>query len=250
MLKSSKHTACTNNYPVLTTRSSIADKPPNASCPLANDWIIGRIFRLLPTSLPFDALNEGVPLSYQVHIWYRKTRMAGLRPGEGRMMIDSVVWAQQINVTDTQTATSPYKMSCQRTASSSNKIIRKSCTEWHTGFCPSEQYQYAELVTPGNTATFKCSGMHAVLTITYNDADMSNDRNRFDAIHPHKYASLAYTIKYLYTDNANNLISDWSNQWLRFRPADFIRLSDIIYQRIHLVYKKPYPAVSEGRTQQ
>jgi len=27
--------------------------------------------------------------------------------GEGRMMIDSVVWAQYINVTDTQTATSP-----------------------------------------------------------------------------------------------------------------------------------------------
>jgi len=29
--------------------------------------------------------------------------MAGLQSGEGRMMIDSVVWAQYINVTDTQT---------------------------------------------------------------------------------------------------------------------------------------------------
>jgi len=27
--------------------------------------------------------------------------MAGLQSGEGRMMIDSVVWAQYINVTDT-----------------------------------------------------------------------------------------------------------------------------------------------------
>jgi len=53
------------------------------------------------------ALNEGYLLNYQVHIWYGKTRMAGLQSGEGRMMIDSVVWAQYINVTDTQTATSP-----------------------------------------------------------------------------------------------------------------------------------------------
>jgi len=30
-----------------------------------------------------------------------KTRMAGLQSGEGRMMIDSVVWAQYINVTYT-----------------------------------------------------------------------------------------------------------------------------------------------------
>jgi len=29
--------------------------------------------------------------------------MSGLQSGEGRMMIDSVVWAQHINVTDTQT---------------------------------------------------------------------------------------------------------------------------------------------------
>jgi len=42
-------------------------------------------------------------LSYRVHIGYGKTRMAGLQSDEGRMMIDSVVWAQHINVTDTQT---------------------------------------------------------------------------------------------------------------------------------------------------
>jgi len=53
---------------------------------------IGRIFR----HCPFDALNEGILSSYLVHIWYRKTRMAELQSGEGRMMIDPVVWAQYI----------------------------------------------------------------------------------------------------------------------------------------------------------
>jgi len=57
--------------------------------------------------LTFHAPSEGIPSSYRVHIWCKKTRMAGLQSGEGRMMIDSVVWAQYINVTDTQTATSP-----------------------------------------------------------------------------------------------------------------------------------------------
>jgi len=52
-------------------------------------------------SQTFDALNEGIPFSYRVHIWCGKTRMAGLHSREGRMMIDSVVWAQYINVTDT-----------------------------------------------------------------------------------------------------------------------------------------------------
>jgi len=44
------------------------------------------------------------PSSHRVHIWYGKTRMAGLQSAEGRMMIDSVAWAQYINTTDTQTA--------------------------------------------------------------------------------------------------------------------------------------------------
>jgi len=35
--------------------------------------------------------------------------MAGLQSGEGRMPIDSVIWAQNINVTDTQTATQPRR---------------------------------------------------------------------------------------------------------------------------------------------
>jgi len=36
--------------------------------------------------------------------------MAGLQSGEGRIVIDSVVWAQYINVTDTQSHTSPWQM--------------------------------------------------------------------------------------------------------------------------------------------
>jgi len=78
---------------------------------------IGQIFLLLPAPLRSDALNEGIPYSYRVHIWYRKTRMARLQSDEGCMMIDLVIWAQYINVTDTQTATSPYQMPCQCTTS-------------------------------------------------------------------------------------------------------------------------------------
>jgi len=50
----------------------------------------------------FDAVVQGDPL--EVDIWYGKTRMAGLQSGEDCMMINSVVQAQYINVTDTQRA--------------------------------------------------------------------------------------------------------------------------------------------------
>jgi len=89
-------------------------------CPLANDGNllarfcdhspdgssrqhIGRIFRVLPTPSHMTPSMTGIPSSYGVHIWCGKTRMAGRQSGEGRMMIDSVVWAQYINVTDRQT---------------------------------------------------------------------------------------------------------------------------------------------------
>jgi len=58
-------------------------------------------------AIPFDTLIEGIPSSCRVLIWYGKTRMARLQSGEGRVIIDSVVWAQHINVIDTQTAMSP-----------------------------------------------------------------------------------------------------------------------------------------------
>jgi len=87
------------------------------SCSLVNDCdlLAGFSDIYLPTSHSMPSMR-GIPSSYLVHIWWGKTRMAGLRSGEGRLMIDSVVWAQYINVTDTQTATSPQQMPRQRTA--------------------------------------------------------------------------------------------------------------------------------------
>jgi len=66
--------------------------------------LIGWIFQLLPIPLPIDALNP--PVSHLVHILCGKTGMAGLQSGKGCMVMVSVVSAQYINVTDTQTATS------------------------------------------------------------------------------------------------------------------------------------------------
>jgi len=37
--------------------------------------------------------------------------MAGLQSGDGRMMIDSVVWTQYFNMTDTQTDSKPRRHS-------------------------------------------------------------------------------------------------------------------------------------------
>jgi len=48
--------------------------------------------------------------------------MAGLQSGEGRMMIEPVVWAQYINVTDTQTATSSQQMRHKCTASGGENL--------------------------------------------------------------------------------------------------------------------------------
>jgi len=62
----------------------------------------------------FDALNEGIPSSYRVHIWYGKTRTAGVQSREGRIMIDSVVWVQDINVTDSQPSTQSRRDSNSR----------------------------------------------------------------------------------------------------------------------------------------
>jgi len=52
--------------------------------------------------LPLSQLTPSIPSSYRVHIWYGKTRTAGLQSGESRMMIDSVAWIQHISVTDMQ----------------------------------------------------------------------------------------------------------------------------------------------------
>jgi len=59
-------------------------------------------FPIINYLLPFDAFSEMNPLELSGIIWYGKTRMTGLQSGEGRMMIDSVIWAQYMNITDTQ----------------------------------------------------------------------------------------------------------------------------------------------------
>jgi len=62
------------------------------SCPLANDCnlMVGfsKFYQPLSSLMPS---MRGIPLSYRVHIWYRKTRTAGLQSGESCTMIDSVV---------------------------------------------------------------------------------------------------------------------------------------------------------------
>jgi len=82
---------------------AIADKLPDAAL-----WRITAINR--PVFLTFAYSSPiwrpqctGIPSSYLVQIGYEKTRMAGLRSGEGRSMIDSVICVQYINVTDTET---------------------------------------------------------------------------------------------------------------------------------------------------
>jgi len=66
---------------------------------------------------------RGIPSSYRVHIGYEKTKMAGLQFGEGRMMIDSVVWTQYINVqTHRQTDRQPRRHSNCR----SNALYREA----------------------------------------------------------------------------------------------------------------------------
>jgi len=58
------------------------------------------------TPLPFDTLNAWDSLELSLKFGM-KTQMAGLQSGEGRMMIDSVIWAQFISMTDTQTDRQP-----------------------------------------------------------------------------------------------------------------------------------------------
>jgi len=73
------------------------------SCPVVNDNDSLAGFSDVYPPLPFDAFNEGDLLELSGLFWCGKTRMAGLQSGKGLMMIDSVVWAQYINVTDRQT---------------------------------------------------------------------------------------------------------------------------------------------------
>jgi len=99
---------------------TIADIPPDVcarhvpccavkSCPLVTaiywpDFWTFTLSHLTPSVM-------GILSSYRVNIWCKKTRMVGLQSGKDHMMIDSVVWAQYIIVTDTQTDTHPRRRS-------------------------------------------------------------------------------------------------------------------------------------------
>jgi len=89
-----------------TKSSAIADKPSKTG------WA-GFCDVYLPLTRLTPSMN-GIPLSNQVHIRYRKTRMAGQQSCEGRMMIDSVVWAQYIN--DRQTDRHRHHSRCHANA--------------------------------------------------------------------------------------------------------------------------------------
>jgi len=103
-------------YTLLARNSVIADKPPDAklvrtdvpccaakSCPLVvNDGDLLAGFSNFTTLSHLTLSVRGISSSCRVRIWCGKTRMAGLLSDEGGTMIDSVVWAQYINVRDTQ----------------------------------------------------------------------------------------------------------------------------------------------------
>jgi len=112
---STRSSAVTSNCPVL--------GHDVMCCPLVNDCdLLAGFCDLQRAAYRLDFSDFYLPLShftpsmrkylyYQFHIWYEKTRMAGLQSGEGRMMIDSVVWAQYVNVTDRQTHRQPRRRS-------------------------------------------------------------------------------------------------------------------------------------------
>jgi len=76
------------------------------SCPLVNDCDLLAAFS--DFYLHLSHLRPSISSSYHL---VRETRTAGLQSGEGLMMMDSVVWAQYINVT----ATSPQQTPRRRT---------------------------------------------------------------------------------------------------------------------------------------
>jgi len=73
-----------------------------ASCRWQTTWRrIGRILRLIFAPPPWRPQWRGSCQAFGFIFDTGETRLAGLQSGEDRTMIDSVVWAQYINVTDT-----------------------------------------------------------------------------------------------------------------------------------------------------
>jgi len=64
--------------------------------------------------------------------------MAGLQPSEGRMMIDLVVWAQYINVRDTQTHIQPLRQLSRHSNSCPNALLQEAKMMQKVVFCRSK----------------------------------------------------------------------------------------------------------------
>jgi len=64
-----------NKLPIAFARQCCAVK----TCCLMNDCNVVARFSDLPTLSHLMSSMRGIPLSYRVHIWYEKTRVAGLQ---------------------------------------------------------------------------------------------------------------------------------------------------------------------------
>jgi len=117
-----------------TRSSAIADKPPDAcACRSSmlcckelpsSEWLqfIYLFFSTSTDPFPIWCPQWGDPFELSGSCRCGKTRMTGLQSGEGRMMIDSVVWAQYINMTVTQTR----RHSKYRAITTDHGIMRKN----------------------------------------------------------------------------------------------------------------------------
>jgi len=75
-----------------------------ASCYDTHASFLYKFLTRLSAALLLSHEKPSITASCQVHFWFGKTIMAGLQSGEDHMMIDLVIWAQYINVSDTLTA--------------------------------------------------------------------------------------------------------------------------------------------------
>jgi len=105
------------------------------------DWRFCRTYS--QHCVPFDALNEGITSSYRVHIWYWKTRMAGLQSCWGSTMM-AVAWAQYINMTDKQLRR--HTKCCPNALRRASKTARRRFTYNCTNFLISKHDSNQTLV--------------------------------------------------------------------------------------------------------
>jgi len=109
-----------------------------ATCMTQEAELVHVVFPTVRVLMPFHLTPSvrGIPSKNRVHIWYEKTRTTGLQ--SGRMVIDSVIWAQYMKVADRQTATWPWLMRCQCAVLGGKKLHRKSAAAvigWNCRHC-------------------------------------------------------------------------------------------------------------------